>query len=97
MAYRETSDPKIGFEQLNVALTTLGLSSKMIEMIYQRIAAILHLGNVTFDVDSDGFAQISENSNSRESIAAQLLDVEVEDLKLVLLKRDILFKSSNIL
>lgn len=98
MAYRRASGPKIEFNQLNTALKTLGLSSEMIEMIYQRFAAILHLGNVTFDADSDGFAHISENSNSRKSldVAAQLLDVEVDNLERALLDRDIRVKSSNI-
>lgn len=98
MAYERTSCPTIQFDQLTIALKTVGLSSKDIDIVFQRIAAILHLGNVTFEEDSNGFAKISDDANSQESldIAGILLDTDAKHLEFSLLNRDIQVNSSNI-
>lgn len=86
MAKRET---KLGieFDELNSALQSLGLSSNTLKIIYRRISAILHLGNVTFVENSMGNANISESSRKSFEIAAHLMDVDLKDLEMALLDK----------
>lgn len=59
--------------------------------IYALLAAILHLGNINFTMDSECFAQIDENDTSKHNIRciADLLNMNPKDLEQVLLQRTV--------
>lgn len=55
--------------------------------IYGLLAAILHMGNVNFENDDSGYAQIAENSNESFECTANLLKMSKTQLKDALLNR----------
>lgn len=77
--------PGDDFNALDNSLSGLGLSAEMREMIYQRLAAILHLGNVNFEDNNEDHAEIKEEKSVQ--YAASLLGIDTESLRDVLLKR----------
>lgn len=62
--------------------------------IYRILAAILHLSNISFTSNCEGFAKINETDDSFQSIqyAANLLKINSYDLERVLLERTIAIK-----
>lgn len=78
----------------------LDIAEELRKLIYCRIAAILHLGNIEFTPNEHGYAEIPFSSQNSLNIAAKLLDVCPKELRKVLLSRTIISKdrdSSNIL
>lgn len=57
--------------------------------IYNLLAAILHLGNVNFENDESGCAQVTEDSNESFECAANLLKISNAQLKNALLSRNL--------
>lgn len=88
----------LSFSEFDSALNGLGIKeSKMGQSIYAILAAILHLGNVNFTTNDEGFAKINENDNSHQFIehAADLLKIDMNDLEQVLLQRTITVSSNQ--
>lgn len=53
----------------------LDIAEELRKLIYCRIAAILHLGNIEFTPNEHGYAEIPFSSQNSLNIAAKLLDV----------------------
>ncbi|KAF4602951.1 hypothetical protein EYR38_003355 [Pleurotus pulmonarius] len=64
-------DDAIRFDQLKVALKTIGLSKRLVAQTCQLVAAILHLGNLEFTIDRsrNEDAAIVRNTNILEVVA----------------------------
>lgn len=78
------------FHNLDQALSRLGLSDAQRNQIYALVAAVLHLGNVTFEDNPDdarGGCQVSEKSQSSLVITAQLIGVDPSELRQALVTR----------
>ncbi|THU94364.1 hypothetical protein K435DRAFT_860641 [Dendrothele bispora CBS 962.96] len=69
------------FDQLKVALKTIGFSKRHIAQTCQLLAAILHLGNLEFTIDRsrNEDAAVIRNTEVR-AIFADLLDVQPSEL-----------------
>ncbi|KAJ7164534.1 glycosyltransferase family 2 protein [Mycena filopes] len=78
-------DDSSRFEQLKVALKTIGLSKRHVAQTCQLIAAILHLGNLEFTIDRgrNEDAAVVRNTDLCE-IAASFLGVHPGDLEAAL-------------
>lgn len=63
--------------------------------IYTLLAAILHMGNVKFENNDLGYAQIAENSKESFQYAANLLKINNTRLKDALLSRNITMPCRN--
>lgn len=75
---------------IDKSLAIIGLTQKERLQIYEVLAAILHMGNVTFK--KNPITDVLEISNETEhhfEYASQLLHVEPKTLKKTLLARDI--------
>lgn len=78
------------FQQLDQALTTLGLSNSIKLEIYALVAAVLHLGNVTFEENPDdvrGGCQVSKSSEYSLSMTSKLIGVDPMELRQALVSR----------
>ncbi|KAF7439767.1 hypothetical protein PC9H_000103 [Pleurotus ostreatus] len=64
-------DDAVRFDQLKVALKTIGLSKRLVAQTCQLVAAILHLGNLEFTIDRsrNEDAAIVRNTNILEVVA----------------------------
>ncbi|XP_055309914.1 myosin heavy chain 95F-like [Sitodiplosis mosellana] len=92
------TDSENNFGALDCALDGLGTQiSNMRPSIYAILASILHLGNVTFSTNDEGFAQINANDDSKRSIqyAADLLKIDLNELERVLLQQTITISSNR--
>ncbi|KAJ6586612.1 glycosyltransferase family 2 protein [Mycena sp. CBHHK59/15] len=76
------TDDALRFEQLKVALKTIGLSKRHVAQTCQLVAAILHLGNLEFTVDRhrNEDAAVVRNTDVC-TIAADFLGVHPGDLE----------------
>ncbi|KAJ7437700.1 P-loop containing nucleoside triphosphate hydrolase protein [Mycena latifolia] len=76
------SDDAVRFEQLKVALKTIGLSKHHVAQMCQLVAAILHLGNLEFTIDChrNEDTAVVRNTDVCE-VVADLLDVQPGDLE----------------
>lgn len=78
------------FHTLDQALTRLGLTEQTKFEIYALVAAVLHLGNVSFEdnpEDTRGGCQVSKASESSMAIAAKLIGVDSFELRQALVSR----------
>ncbi len=75
-------DDAIRFDQLKVALKTIGLSKRLVAQTCQLVAAILHLGNLEFTIDRsrNEDAAIVRNTNILE-VVAEFLGVQPSALE----------------
>nr|XP_033192922.1 myosin heavy chain 95F isoform X1 [Bombus vancouverensis nearcticus]XP_033192923.1 myosin heavy chain 95F isoform X1 [Bombus vancouverensis nearcticus]XP_033192924.1 myosin heavy chain 95F isoform X1 [Bombus vancouverensis nearcticus] len=72
------------------ALTRLGLTEAERMEIYTMVAAVLHLGNITFEdnpEDTKGGSRISSNSEKAVLMSAKLLAVDPEELRQALVSK----------
>ncbi|KAJ7473492.1 glycosyltransferase family 2 protein [Mycena latifolia] len=76
------SDDAVRFEQLKVALKTIGLSKRHVAQTCQLVAAILHLGNLEFTIDRhrNEDAAVVRNTDVCE-VVADFLGVHPGDLE----------------
>lgn len=67
------------------------------EVIYQIIAAILHLGNINFKDNDTSIAEVNNEDGSQQSLehAADLLRMDSQKLQTVLLERQIIRKTQK--
>lgn len=78
------------FQQLDQALSTLGLAHSIKLEIYALVAAVLHLGNVTFEENPDdvrGGCQVSKSSEYALSMTSKLIGVDPSELRQALVSR----------
>ncbi|XP_047347914.1 myosin heavy chain 95F isoform X1 [Vespa velutina] len=92
------SDPYLddveGFNAIDqeraTALTRLGLTDAERMEIYTMVAAVLHLGNITFEdnpEDTKGGSRINPNSEKAVLMSAKLLGVDPEELRQALVSK----------
>lgn len=78
------------FSFFTKALTRLGLTEAERMEIYTMVAAVLHLGNITFEdnpEDTKGGSRISSNSEKAVLMSAKLLAVDPEELRQALVSK----------
>ncbi|XP_044756071.1 myosin heavy chain 95F isoform X1 [Coccinella septempunctata] len=78
------------FQVLDEALDRLGLSQTDRFDIYKTVAAVLHLGNIEFEDDSDdrrGGCRVAQNKGNSLNIASKLLNIDPTDLRQALESR----------
>ncbi|XP_013788339.1 unconventional myosin-VI-like [Limulus polyphemus] len=78
------------FQVLDKALKNIGLSEQEKLAIYTVVAAVLHMGNVTFEDSPDdtrGGCKVASSSESSLKTAASLMGLDPEDLRQSLLCR----------
>lgn len=77
------------FEALRLAFTVLQVPQTMVEGLYRVLSAILWLGNLDFeDIDGER-CQLSQADEEIIKVVAELLGLEVAELKSVTLQRQI--------
>ncbi|KAK2586695.1 hypothetical protein KPH14_011736 [Odynerus spinipes] len=79
-----------GFNAMDQALTRLGLTDAERMEIYTMVAAVLHLGNITFEdnpEDTKGGSRISPTSEKAVLMSAKLLGVDPEELRQALVSK----------
>lgn len=78
------------FQQLDEALSRLGMSDSTKLEIYALVAGVLHLGNITFEENPEdvrGGCQVSKSSEHSLSITAKLIGVDSFELRQALVSR----------
>ncbi|XP_053970179.1 myosin heavy chain 95F isoform X3 [Anastrepha ludens] len=78
------------FQNLDRALGRLGLTEVNKLEIYSLVAAVLHLGNISFEEipdDARGGCQVSETSEKSLTITSKLLGVDPSELRQALVSR----------
>lgn len=86
------------FNTMDQALSRLGLSDTQRHEIYGLVAAVLHLGNITFEddpKDARGGCQIAVSSEKSLTVAAKLLGVDPTELRQALVSRVMLSKGGG--
>ncbi|KAG7207380.1 hypothetical protein KM043_009038 [Ampulex compressa] len=79
-----------GFNNIDQALTRLGLSEAERMEIYTMVAAVLHLGNIDFEdnpEDTKGGSKICASSEHAVRMSAKLLGVDTEELREALVSK----------
>lgn len=84
--YSTVAEDAISFNDLRDNLKTLGIGRRLQSQIWQVLAAILHLGNITFTENSEGETCTVQNQNQLELVAS-LLGVDSLHLQNVLVYR----------
>lgn len=74
------------FKITQEALCTAGFSQSSQLAIFRTLAAILHLGNICFDADADGNAQLSADNECLQ-LACKLLNADTEQMAKWLTKK----------
>lgn len=83
-------DDVTDFKQTDKAMSNLGMSDAEKLDIYSAVAAILHLGNITFEdnvEDAKGGCQMTKSSHQALRTASTLIGVDPEELHHALLSR----------
>lgn len=78
------------FQQLDQALSRIGLSDSTKLELYALVAAVLHLGNVTFEENPEdvrGGCQVSKSSEHALSMTSKLIGVDSFELRQALVSR----------
>ncbi|XP_020710496.2 myosin heavy chain 95F isoform X2 [Athalia rosae] len=79
-----------GFNAIDKALTRLGLTDLERMEIYTMVAAVLHLGNITFEdnpEDTKGGSRITADSKQSVVTSAALLGVDADELRQALVSK----------
>lgn len=87
------------FQQLDQALSRLGLTDSTKFEIYALVAAVLHLGNITFEENPDdvrGGCQVSKSSEQTLAITSKLIGVDSFELRQALVSRVMQSKGGGI-
>ncbi|XP_026672649.1 myosin heavy chain 95F isoform X5 [Ceratina calcarata] len=88
--YDPILDDVEGFNAIDQALTRLGLTEAERMEIYTMVAAVLHLGNITFEdnpEDTKGGSRICASSEKPMLTSAKLLGVDPEELRQALVSK----------
>lgn len=87
------------FQQLDQALSRLGLTESTKFEIYALVAAVLHLGNITFEENPEdvrGGCQVSKTSEQTLAITSKLIGVDSFELRQALVSRVMQSKGGGI-
>ncbi|KFB38085.1 AGAP000776-PA-like protein [Anopheles sinensis] len=87
------------FHQLDQALGRLGLGDAERMQIYSLVAAVLHLGNISFEEnpeDMNGGCRITQDSQSSLVVTARLIGVDPSELRQALMSRVMKSKGGGI-
>lgn len=87
------------FQQLDQALSRLGLSDTTKLEIYALVAGVLHLGNISFEENPEdvrGGCQVAKSSEYSLSITSKLLGVDSFELRQALVSRVMQSKGGGI-
>lgn len=87
------------FQDLDQALTRLGLSEAQKFEIYGLVAAVLHLGNVSFEdnpEDAKGGCRVATSSERAITITAKLIGLDPSELRQALVSRVMQSKGGGI-
>lgn len=89
--YKPTNDLEFQtFTSLDIALTSFGYSAESKNTIYAWLAAILHLGEIQFDENENGYVTgISESTKMYLNYVADLLNIEADQLMKAILQHKI--------
>lgn len=68
-------------------MDVVGIQSETQESVFRAVAAVLHLGNITFDAVDDDEAKVSADGEEALCNAARLLGVSVDGLRSILTTR----------
>ncbi len=68
-------------------MTIVGLSEEEQDAVFQTVASVLHLGNVSFQPAANDATDVTADSEEHLAAAAQLLAVDVEGLRKALTTR----------
>lgn len=85
----------VKFEAVDKSLHNVGLSKNDRMRIFKILAAILHLGNIELEENTDGKCQISDSSTGHFENAARLLEIDQKRLRAALFTRIITVGDSN--
>lgn len=82
-------DDVADYRRMDDSMNKVGFSDEEKANIFKVIAAVLHVGNISFEdsADKDGGSMVSSKSNKSLNFAAQLLNVSPEELKMSLTTR----------
>lgn len=83
------------FIRVDNILSGLGITENEKSVIYEIIAAILHLGNIRFEATDTG-TQVIESTEKHVTIASKLMNISPEELKEAILFRSIEVPGSTI-
>lgn len=86
---QSSSSSTHSFTSLDTALSNFGYSDESKSLIYGWLAAILHLGEIEFETNNGYVFAVSENSKKSLGYAAHLLNIDVDQLKNVILLHNI--------
>lgn len=84
------------FKQTLKAMKQLQFDEVQVGVIFKIIAAVLHLGNVRFEKESEEQCRLAESSRGSLNKAAQLLALEARELEKALTSRTIDVRGSTI-
>lgn len=84
------------FLEADITLDCLGLSEEQKHVIYQLLAAIIHIGNIEYS-DDDEQAKILERSKPHIDYAASLLNISTVELMDAIFFRTIEINGEKIL
>lgn len=85
------------FQRLDQIFQKLDYTEEHQNAIYQVLAGILHLGNVTVVEDSAQHAQIKDSSEKDIAFAAKMLNLSSSELKVALLNKTMQDSKSEIM
>ena len=85
------------FKEFNSALKTIGFSEHQRSIIYKLLSTVLHLGNVYFKtvINSEGSESVEIANESELKWVSHLLEVDIQDLKNLLLTQKEIMKPEN--
>lgn len=84
------------FNKIDDCFSTFGLDINKRRQVYKIIAAILHLGNISFEESTDNTCEISKDSHTSCRNAAELLSLDAKDLQSMLINNSIDIKDTKI-
>lgn len=96
LKHRNNQDDVSRFKQLDQTFNSLGFIESKKKAIYQRLAAILHLGKIKYKDGPEMQAQIVEESEQHILIAVRLLSLSAVELKEALLFKDLSVSGTKI-
>lgn len=85
-----------GIQELDESLSLFGLAELQRMRIYEIVGAILHLGNIEFKEEQNGRLDILDDGKNYLEKAANLLSIDVNLLRTILLERNVPCGTSHI-
>lgn len=74
-------------QKTRLAMDVVGIQKETQESVFKAVAAVLHLGNITFDAIDEDESQVSKDSEESLSTSARLLGVPEDGLRKLLTTR----------